>query len=94
MKRGENGSINVSMGPLRQVLPLLFVIVLVHREPNPASEIALYKLSGAQVMDMTVALGEGYPMIGQGINRPIVSDRPAAIFFCSAVQVDRSDLNR
>src|ERR1700733_2424821 len=57
MKRGENGSINVSMGPLAADSAVLF---LVGRKPKSATSLIqnpdnLYTISGAPVTDMTAA---------------------------------------
>ena len=51
MKRGENGSSNVSMGPLRQILPYYSC----RPQPDPAIRTNLYTISGAPVTDMTAA---------------------------------------
>jgi hypothetical protein len=50
MKRGENGSISVSMGPLWADYAVLF---FVRCKPNPTFGTMLYTISRLQVMDMT-----------------------------------------
>jgi hypothetical protein len=60
MKRGENGSINVSMGPLEADSAVLF---LVGCKPKSATSLIqnpdnLYTISGAPVTDMTADAGE------------------------------------
>src|SRR6478672_478847 len=51
MKRGENGSINVSMGPFQAVRPSLLVALT--RQPNPTGKTTLYTKSGGGVTGTT-----------------------------------------
>jgi hypothetical protein len=50
MKRGENGSSNVSMEFLRQSLPYYFIL----RSARSGYRTNLYTISGTRVTDMTV----------------------------------------